>query len=343
MNLVDIYVREVGLHLPEKLRLDIQKEIRSLIEDSLEDQSRETGRPVDEAMVVDVLQRMGPPEKVAASYLPPRYLIGPELFPHFVSTLRVVLTIVSVLAAIGLGLSMASKADPARGFVDLFIDLLGTVFGGVVEAVINATAIVVLVFAIIQWVSPGLKIPAQPWDPRKLRLEPDPERVSLPSVLADAVMNVIALIVFNLYPEWIGFSTIQDGVWVHAPLLSEAFFGYLPFLSLLWVLDTGLNIWLAARGRWSSAQRWASLTLSLLTIGVWVWMLAGPSLIAVDANTFAQMGWDLPPDAAASLVMALNLSVRLVLGLMIALGFLDAGKQLYKLLRSRLPEPLALR
>ena len=67
MEMIELYVKEVGRHLPEKMRSDIEQEIRSTIEDTLEDESRQQGRPVDEAMVVEVLKRMGPPRKVEAA------------------------------------------------------------------------------------------------------------------------------------------------------------------------------------------------------------------------------------------------------------------------------------
>ena len=44
MNMIDQYIFEVGENLPEKLRADLEKEIRSLIEDTLEERSR-TNRP----------------------------------------------------------------------------------------------------------------------------------------------------------------------------------------------------------------------------------------------------------------------------------------------------------
>ena len=42
MNLIDRYIAEVGRHLPEKDRSDIEAEIRSMMEDMLEER-RERG------------------------------------------------------------------------------------------------------------------------------------------------------------------------------------------------------------------------------------------------------------------------------------------------------------
>ncbi len=47
MEILDAYVAEVGRRLPEKQRADIEREIRSMIEDTLEDESRTQGRPAD--------------------------------------------------------------------------------------------------------------------------------------------------------------------------------------------------------------------------------------------------------------------------------------------------------
>ena len=51
-NLIDTYVSEVGRRLPEKTRSDIQAEIRSILQDMLEERSQKTGKPVDEEMTL---------------------------------------------------------------------------------------------------------------------------------------------------------------------------------------------------------------------------------------------------------------------------------------------------
>ena len=48
MNLIDKYVAEVGKHLPLlKGREDIEKELKSTLEDMLEDRAGQAGRPRD--------------------------------------------------------------------------------------------------------------------------------------------------------------------------------------------------------------------------------------------------------------------------------------------------------
>src|SRR5258706_14658181 len=93
MNLLDRYVTEVGNHLPRKGRADIEAEIRSTLQDMLDDRSQATGQPIDEAMMGAVLKEYGAPTKVAATYQTPRYLIGPRLYPIFELVLKIVMAV----------------------------------------------------------------------------------------------------------------------------------------------------------------------------------------------------------------------------------------------------------
>ena len=67
MNLIDKYIVEVGKHLPRKNRADIEAEIRSTLEDMLDERKQGDG-PADEATVMQVLKEYGAPREVAAKY-----------------------------------------------------------------------------------------------------------------------------------------------------------------------------------------------------------------------------------------------------------------------------------
>ena len=214
MNLIDLYTREVGRNLPEKTRADIEKEICSLIEDNLEDESQQSGKAVDEAMQVEVLKRLGPPEKMAASYLPPRYLIGPELYPHFLTTLRIVLAIVTLLTAIGIGVSLATGPNASHDIVDIIVN----VYAGFLDAIINAAGVVVLIFAIIQFTSPGFTSrgqrkrmgSAQTADGTRPRKSIDP------GTIGEIVATFLMLAILNLYPRQMAYShSAQTGSFLH--------------------------------------------------------------------------------------------------------------------------------
>ena len=96
MNLIDRYVTEVGKNLPLlKGREDIEKELRSTLEDMLEDRASTKGHMRDETMEIELLKEYGSPQKVAATYNPHPYLIGPRLFPFFLFVLKLSLIHIS--------------------------------------------------------------------------------------------------------------------------------------------------------------------------------------------------------------------------------------------------------
>ncbi len=340
MNLIDLYAREVGYNLPEKMKDDIEQEIRSLIEDNLEDESENTGRPIDEEMQVEVLKHLGPPEKVAASYLPPRYLIGPELYPHFLTTLRIVLVVVAIASTIGIGASLGASPESSNNMIGIITRL----FSGLLSSLVSAAGMVVLIFAIIQIAVPKFKLSVKEtkWDPLDLLKASDPERVSVGSSITEIVFTVLALVIFNLYPQWIGIFGINDQRIYYVGILTEAFFRYLPWLSVLWVMDIAFKVWLIGAAKWTNTLRWVKIALTILLIFILAWILSGPAIVAISSDVINQAGWNLEPGALEGINEGIQIGIRVMLGLMLAGRVIVLGNQLYKIFRQRLPAPLIL-
>src|SRR4030065_883088 len=96
-TIIDRYLAAVSDLLPAKLRKDTVTEIRSLIQDSLDDRSKAEGHAPDDEMMAAVLKEFGSPEKIVAPYLPEKYLIGPRLYPTFILVLRIALPLIAVV------------------------------------------------------------------------------------------------------------------------------------------------------------------------------------------------------------------------------------------------------
>ena len=171
-NLIDTYVSEVGRRLSSKSRADIEAEIRSILQDMLDERSQKTGKPVDEETILEVLKAYGSPEKVAGTYLGDRYLIGPRLYPTFILVLRILLPVIGILGAIGLGIAIYPAIGNAQNAFETIVR--GVANLGV--ALIIALGNVVLIFAILEWAlfRAGAKIDVKglpkekEWDPRSL-------------------------------------------------------------------------------------------------------------------------------------------------------------------------------
>src|SRR5512138_1935931 len=149
MNLIDKYIVEVGKHLPRRNRADIQAEIRSTLEDMLEERKQSQGT-LDDAAISALLKEYGAPRKVAESYVGPRYLIGPRIYPFFEMVVRIVLTVVLVVGLAGLAISLSKSGLSGAEFLKTLGSSVLSLLGGLISAFGN----IVLTFAILERVLP---------------------------------------------------------------------------------------------------------------------------------------------------------------------------------------------
>jgi hypothetical protein len=145
MSLIERYIAEVGRQLPEKNRADIEAEIRSTLEDMIEERGQQTGKPVNDELVAAALEQLGDPKLLAHNYIPAKhYLIGPDWYGPYIETLsRVLATALPVVAIVTLFIALAR--DP----ID-FINAVGQAFGRVVDVGIGILFWVTVAFVIVE-------------------------------------------------------------------------------------------------------------------------------------------------------------------------------------------------
>ena len=335
MNLLDKYVIAVGKHLPRKNRADIEAELRSTLEDMLEDRSAETNRPVDEALTSELLKEYGAPEKVAAGYSAPRYLIGPRLYPIFELVLKIVITVLFAVSLIGFAIGFAGE-PVGEGFLLALGKFWADFLGGMVMAFGN----IVLVFAILERVLPPSEFEdnEEGWDPATLNEEPDPDKVSVGETIAGLVFTTIFLAIFNFYPEIVGIGILTEGEWFFIPVLSEAFFRYLPWINLLGVLTIAFNLVMLRLGTWTPLTRIFNIALDLGGIALAYAMITGPALLDLSSMS-ATDAFGVGREALMPLIQA-GFSIALVI--VIIISSIEVAKDVYKLIKPRsvgLPQP----
>ena len=349
-NLIDNYVSEIGRRLPRKTRGDIEAEIRSILQDMLEERSQKTGKPVDEEMTLEVLKTYGAPDKVAANYLGDRYLVGPRLYPTFMLVLRIVLIVIGVLAAIGLGIALSRITLTPGNALQTTLKAFGSFFTSAFTALGN----IVIIFAILEWAlyraggKPETK--GQPeekeWDPRLLTKVSSPNQVKMGEMIVEIVGCFVVIVLFNFYPQVIGFTPsmnalVDSGNWAvgfgnlnFVPLLSEAFFRFVPFLTIIWALTIILDIVLLRIGHWNAWTRILSIGLKIGSIVIAVAMLGGPSLLAVTTVSLTTALGD--ADTARILMNLLTQVVRLALWITIIGNSIEIIKSVFRLVRNNL-------
>jgi hypothetical protein len=333
MELIDRYVAEVGRKLPAKMRPDIEKELRSILEDMLDDRAQAAGQPADEDMTVALLMEYGSPSQVAATYSAPRYLIGPALYPTYVMVMRVVVMALSIAAVVVLAVNLVFHGTSGSQIGGAVLASLSILFNGS----LTALGVVTLIFAINERYNPNFKPDKEEWNPRELEPVVKPtNQIKTGEIIASIVFNVIAIIILNLYYDRIGIYYNTEGVWTMIPFLSEAFKVYVPYLTILCGLEIALDVYLLQVGHWQPVTRWLSIGHSFLSIGLLLVIINGPSIFLPSAAMFA--AWQqagMSAETIASLQMAMGMSMQIIIAIIIIVELVDLGKQVWNLVRSR--------
>lgn len=337
-ELVDRYVAEVGKDLPRKNRLDIEAELFSILEDMLREKSQLTGKVIDEQMIVDVLKEYGPPEKVAASYQMERQLVGPRLYPSFVTILQVILPIVAAIALVNMGISLGQTTLTFKAVSQAI--LLGV--AKMISYAFTVIGAIVVLLWIFERFIPDIKMQKEDWNPLSLPMATSRNRVVVGATLLEILVSVFAIVLFNFFPQLINTGYYPDGGWWIAfikteqraawsiTILSEAFFQYLPLLTTLWTITIALDFALLNRSRWENWSRWLAFGLRVAIITISGIMLTGPAIVNVSINTLVSAGFPDPAsgklmiDAAnrvaisilvVSIIANLNVTIRLLVRL----------------------------
>ena len=164
-ELVRRYLHEVRFWLPKEQRDDIVAELDEDLRSEIEEREAALGRSLDEAELVAILKAHGEPVTMASKYLPPRYLIGPALFPiyRFVVKLVVLGILVPVFVLIVGPIAVKTAVNPSLAGVQALWNLL--------MSAVFSLGVITLVFAIME-----LRFRHAPhdWDPRELPPVPAP-------------------------------------------------------------------------------------------------------------------------------------------------------------------------
>jgi hypothetical protein len=336
MNLLDRYVSEVGKYLPRKQRADIEKEIRSTLEDMLEERNQASVKddvsPQGEAAVVALLKEYGEPRKVAESYIGPRYLISPRLYPTFELIVKIVMAALLGASLLGYGMSAAITKSFAG---TEFFSFLGQFWLGLLGGMMNAFGAIVIVFAIIERVMPASKFEKEieeEWNPADLAKEPDPDEVKISETIGAIIVTVAGLVIFNLYPNVVGIFFNTDGKWTFIPALSDAFFTYLPWINLLSVLQIAFNLYQLRQKAWTLFTRLSNMVIKVGTVALAIAMLNGPSLLDLSAEKLA--GTPLA-DAADVFSKVMNFAPSIALIVIIIVSIIEVAQMIYRLFTVR--------
>jgi hypothetical protein len=284
-ELIDRYLFAVGEELPRDSRADVTRELRTLIEDKLEDRAQTLQKPIDAALVSYVLQEIGEPRSVARRYDPkPEYLIGPRFYPAFIKIVKIGLA--GLAALILLSTLLGHSSSPAGAAGILAAETLWSMAKIYFQVAIALFGEAVIVLAILERTSLGQKVTSKPWDPRDLPELPEGEqdRLSVAGLAVEICLIVFFACILNFAPDWIGVLMVNTSG--HPLFVKLTEFGlYLPVLALdiLWAWALVLKFAVIAQRRWTKLTRWLEIGQGIFAAAV-VFAIATHSSIHAPAS-----------------------------------------------------------
>ncbi len=328
MNLIDKYVSEVSRRLWKKNRKDIEKELKSTLEDMLEEKIGD--REATEEDVVELLKEYGRPKDVASSYnTPDKFLIGPRVFDLYALVLKIVLGVVLILTLLGSSISLVFGEVS-----NIFIELL-LIVPRIFSAAVGAFGGVTIIFALIEhFTDEEIDIKDEDWEPKDLpEAVEEYDRVNILGLIAKIVLTIFALVLFNFYPDKIPVFYQSGGDWVFVSALNmDALNKFLPYLNILWILSIILSFVLLLQGEWNLKTKAGDILLSVFSIIILAFMITGPDIINLKGleTINPELVKDLTPVFAI-----LGSMVKVFFGILIAVILFDIVKKSYKIIRER--------
>lgn len=277
MQVLDRYLAAVARNLPKAQAADITAELRDNLLSEIEEKEADLGRKLNAKELDALLIGFGHPLKVAARYRKTRYLIGPEIYPFWVATLRVVFGIIAVLLAVGLVIRIAAG--------DASSERIAVGLAGIWPVAFTAFGVVTLVFAIMEWAGKGRMRMA--WSPRQLPPPRTPGRKPI-QIVSEMVAGAVAILWWTGVVQFAALIPIPTFVHIH---LAHVWTGLFWPILAYWSVEVAINGLELARPGWtrlnaglSAAKNLAGcvILVRLLQAGHWIDVNARVSPFALD-------------------------------------------------------------
>ena len=273
MDVVERYIYAVTQKLAQSQRKDIARELRSLIEDMVDERSQ--GKQATESEIEEVLLELGSPQTLAKQYRGTnRFLIGPELFDSYLIVLKIVLITTAIM--IGVGFAFQVILDPVA-ILDYFIEFITSTVIGIPMAFGWTT----LGFALAEHYG-GVDAKdfntEKNWTPSDLAPVPNQKgRISRSEPIAGIIFYTIFILFFTLSTNYFGVWIFNDGFSGTVPFINEeANLLFLIFIIIVLgfgILKESLKL---VYGRWNVQLVVFTLVLNIISFLTVIFIITQP-------------------------------------------------------------------
>ncbi|MEC2078144.1 HAAS signaling domain-containing protein [Metabacillus fastidiosus] len=290
MNLIEIYIQEVTRRLPEKNRDDIALELRSTIEDMLSDDYSEED-------VKAALEKLGNPATLASRYKDrPMHLIGPRYFDVYVTLLKMILPIATVISLISIIPEYFIDYHGEEAVINVVLDLIGLGIWKIIEVGIQVFFWLTLVFAILERTDKGkeehpLTASLKKWTPDDLKniaYIPKKKAISKFEVFGSLMWTAIWATIYFYAHHLLGvYERDGNGLEFVTPSLNqEALLQYWPIVLVIIGLEIALALYKLIKGQWTKRMAISNTVLQLIATVVLIVILLNPNLLNKDFLTY---------------------------------------------------------
>ena len=285
VDLIERYVAAVGRELPKTMRGDVENELRSSLLDMLEDRLVKGSNLSEEQIILEILQSMDPPKRMARRYTGVKSLIGAGIYPAFVMTTRITMIVLGVVYLAGVLVGFVNI--PSGRLLD---ELWGSLAGLGISALSTFGSLVLIFILLERFVLGGKEPESTKWDPQSLPGVAPTDLVRPFGAVMKIVFSLALIVLIDVFPQWVGVNYYRDGQWNHIPALTERFSTFLLPIHILVVAVIVFNLYLLRRGNWDQRLRWIQFTLTLFQLVLVLAMIRGAAVWEVNAARMVPVG-----------------------------------------------------
>ncbi|MBW8350367.1 hypothetical protein K0H71_13045 [Bacillus sp. IITD106] len=267
MEMIERYVYDVTRRLPQSQREDVEKELRGLIADMLDE--RVADSEATEAHIEEVLLELGDPRKLAMQYGGKnKYIIGPVLFDPYMTVLKI--SLISIVVAMSVVFVIKVYMDPVH-VIDHFVSYIVSLVTVVIP---QGVGWVTLVFGFIEYFGGINEQKLQnAWKLADLPQLPDTKRqIKRHEPIAGIVFLVLLFMMFS--SKYFGIFVLKNGeLSTVIPFLNkEMILTYIPAIILilgLGILKEALKL---VYGRWTKKFVLYTIVFDVISLAVVILM-----------------------------------------------------------------------
>jgi hypothetical protein len=302
-KLIDDYIGAVTKDMGAKQRDEVARELRTHILDSADALAAERKMTVDDAIIRDVIAKMGPAAQVAALYPTKKTFLEMKELKGMWDAMKALAGLAVLVAIAGVILMIFSPDTLNTAPVQVIFE--------VVFALGIAAFVIGIIFLAMYLYETQLK---STYEARLKRLERSLQDAESPLKVGMTVFfTIFWLVILNLYWAKLPFVSSFGGDAVLIPVLSSAFAGFVLWFNVLGILGIGVQmLFLVMREKWvpSLVEAIMGLCMGVLFAAIMAAMPFNPAL----------------PDEFFP-------GVKIFLAIVIALCLFDAGKKLWQTYR----------